>query len=571
VSSCQKITTPGVYRLTTDLAAVSGHCLAVENTQQVTIQCDGRSIRTGDQTLGAAVYIGNSSSVTVTGCVLGLVGVKSRGLEMESVSGVSIRNNRISSVSINFQSSVERTGSGLVFTDNVVLYHLQQKGMNNSVIANNRFEFLEEGIIPALVLTNGGTGTRIVGNFMDGRWDGRPESFARQGADDGVVLENETGAVVENNNIVNHWDCGIENVGYVRSAVIRNNQIASALVCGIGGWYDSNWTDTLIEGNLVSQSGTLFAFYRSDGGKRDDTLSFANNRFVRNKFVSFRPNVADVSKGQPSDIDFRLIPASVDRLKTRLEGNVMAGNDFGGTFGAPDLYPSSAFVDGGGNVCGVSGDKDFPLACGRASTREAALELFREVGDVVAMDSVVQLVAPPEAVSFDWTLERLETSAVSGDDHEERLRALALGRTPKDVQRVTTHLGSLSLAPLRLPAGKYTLRVDVKDARSRVFFSASKEITLVPGSSDAVRVYPNPWRSDLSRDRPIVFEGIVEGSTVKIFTLSGFWVRNVKAAGTSASWDLKNDGGDLVASGVYLYLIESPSGSKTRGKLAIVR
>jgi hypothetical protein len=102
--------------------------------------------------------------------------------------------------------------------------------------------------------------------------------------------------------------------------------------------------------------------------------------------------------------------------------------------------------------------------------------------------------------------------------------------------------------------------------------SAEKDISLVDTASAAVNVYPNPWRVDKSRNLPITFDGVHDGSTVKLFTLAGFWIKTLHASSTSITWDLRNDNGEPVASGLYLYLIESSDGHKTaRGKLAIIR
>ncbi|HVO33220.1 MAG TPA: T9SS type A sorting domain-containing protein [Elusimicrobiota bacterium] len=92
----------------------------------------------------------------------------------------------------------------------------------------------------------------------------------------------------------------------------------------------------------------------------------------------------------------------------------------------------------------------------------------------------------------------------------------------------------------------------------------SAEITPV------IRVYPNPWRSDGGTGQ-IWFDGLPAGSTVKIFTLAGHWVRTLTTGGSSVSWDLANDSGRKVASGLYIYLVTDPSGNKTRGKLTVIK
>ena len=75
----------------------------------------------------------------------------------------------------------------------------------------------------------------------------------------------------------------------------------------------------------------------------------------------------------------------------------------------------------------------------------------------------------------------------------------------------------------------------------------------------------------LHAGHPVTFDSIPGDSTIKVFTLSGHWVRTLRPDSTgSATWNLTNDGGDAVASGLYLYLINSPTG-QTAGKIAIIR
>jgi hypothetical protein len=86
-----------------------------------------------------------------------------------------------------------------------------------------------------------------------------------------------------------------------------------------------------------------------------------------------------------------------------------------------------------------------------------------------------------------------------------------------------------------------------------------------------MRVYPNPWRASRG-DHAITFDQIPAGSTVKIFTVSARWVATLTAdAGGKASWNLTNDSGERVASGIYLYLITDSQGNKTRGKFTVIR
>jgi hypothetical protein len=99
---------------------------------------------------------------------------------------------------------------------------------------------------------------------------------------------------------------------------------------------------------------------------------------------------------------------------------------------------------------------------------------------------------------------------------------------------------------------------------------AQTEVTLLASSAQTTRVWPNPWRAD--RPAPaITFDQMANNSTVKIFTLTGRWVRTLPAPTGTAPWDLKNDDVDAVASGLYIYLVTDDQGGKIHGKLAIIR
>ena len=101
--------------------------------------------------------------------------------------------------------------------------------------------------------------------------------------------------------------------------------------------------------------------------------------------------------------------------------------------------------------------------------------------------------------------------------------------------------------------------------------SAAFGAVAVSPETPPVAVFPNPWRAD----RPsanITFSKVPANASIKIFTVSGRLVREIRADSTGQGfWDRMNDSGDLVASGVYLYLVADGEGHHTKGKLAIIR
>jgi hypothetical protein len=85
------------------------------------------------------------------------------------------------------------------------------------------------------------------------------------------------------------------------------------------------------------------------------------------------------------------------------------------------------------------------------------------------------------------------------------------------------------------------------------------------------RAYPNPWRADRGYAPQITFDQLTGNSTIKIFTVSGHLVRTLTTGNPSTTWDLTNDSGDRVASGIYIYLVTNDQGQSARGKVVVIR
>jgi len=97
-----------------------------------------------------------------------------------------------------------------------------------------------------------------------------------------------------------------------------------------------------------------------------------------------------------------------------------------------------------------------------------------------------------------------------------------------------------------------------------------------------VRVYPNPYKpnSNPMHNSGVHFGGtaapfeerLTEQVTIKIFTVTGELVRVIDGQ-TSGEyiWDAKNDDGDEVSTGVYIYQITNEQAGNSFGKVAIVK
>ncbi|MCL1821666.1 MAG: hypothetical protein FWG22_02465 [Prolixibacteraceae bacterium] len=80
-------------------------------------------------------------------------------------------------------------------------------------------------------------------------------------------------------------------------------------------------------------------------------------------------------------------------------------------------------------------------------------------------------------------------------------------------------------------------------------------------SFSGMYVYPNPVRETYSG--PIVIEGLMMNSDVKITDVAGNLVYKTKSTGSRAEWDGKNLKGNRVSTGVYLILAADSKGDKS--------
>jgi uncharacterized repeat protein (TIGR01451 family) len=83
-------------------------------------------------------------------------------------------------------------------------------------------------------------------------------------------------------------------------------------------------------------------------------------------------------------------------------------------------------------------------------------------------------------------------------------------------------------------------------------------------------VFPNPFNLDTNKE--VVFDNVVPGSLIQIFTLSGESVTAIYTGIKRATWDGKNRNGRAVSAGIYFYAIRNQSnGDVKAGKLFVVR
>ena len=114
------------------------------------------------------------------------------------------------------------------------------------------------------------------------------------------------------------------------------------------------------------------------------------------------------------------------------------------------------------------------------------------------------------------------------------------------------------------------------------FTSPKAELSTANKKEDVekINVFPNPYYGTHSRETSraqhyVTFNHLPEKATIRIFDLSGVLVKTIKHEATSGQfdrWNLLNDKGYPVASGIYVIYIDMPDLGKTKIlKLAVVQ
>jgi hypothetical protein len=129
----------------------------------------------------------------------------------------------------------------------------------------------------------------------------------------------------------------------------------------------------------------------------------------------------------------------------------------------------------------------------------------------------------------------------------------------------------VTLSSYGLTPGTYRITVQAQDSSGQTSAPASATVVLTPADLSSARIHPNPWRSDIHGGQKVTFDQLTGNVTIKIFTTSGHLVTTLTSAGAPITWDLTNDSGDHVASGVYHVLVTNDMGQKTHTQLGIIR
>jgi len=93
----------------------------------------------------------------------------------------------------------------------------------------------------------------------------------------------------------------------------------------------------------------------------------------------------------------------------------------------------------------------------------------------------------------------------------------------------------------------------------------AKTLNLVAG-------HPNPFILNQTGAR-FVIENLAEKATLRIYTPEGYLVRHIPSSeilGSRVNWNGANDRGELVASGIYIYVVTTEDGLSRTGKVAVI-
>ena len=88
---------------------------------------------------------------------------------------------------------------------------------------------------------------------------------------------------------------------------------------------------------------------------------------------------------------------------------------------------------------------------------------------------------------------------------------------------------------------------------------------------DKISVYPNPYF--VPNGTQLTVDGLVANSSIKVLTIDGRLVREIKTPGGRIGfWDGRDEQGNVVASGVYIIAGFTQDGSQAgKGKVAVIR
>jgi len=379
------------------------------------------------------------------------------------------------------------------------------------------------------------------------------------------------------------------------------SQILTAANCGSGPF---NWTITsgslppglsgcngvsgpscTITGTPTTTSGSPFSFtvQATDGGSNTTTQSYSLtvNPPVTVPVITLQPVNASANPNTSTNFS---VTASGTGLSYQWQLQPAGASSFSpiaGATGSSYATPILALSDNGNQykviVTNSAGSTPSNAATLTVTANAIAPSIIQQpqdqpksVGDNATFTIVVNGSLP---ITYQWQYQYLGNWITVGPNSASyTLTNVQLSQSGLQYRCVVTNgAGSITSAIA-------TLTVNTGSGGGPNPPTNPTPVTYQAPDLSQVKVYPNPWRKDKHASHPsITFANLPIGTTVKLFTVSGHKVKAIGETGGQVSWDLTNDSGDKVASGIYVYLITigdtgyGGSAQKLKGKVAVIK
>lgn len=190
--------------------------------------------------------------------------------------------------------------------------------------------------------------------------------------------------------------------------------------------------------------------------------------------------------------------------------------------------------------------------------------------DAVAPVSSLQAL-PAETgqlgIQLNWSGQ--DDAAGSGIDHY----VLYVSRNGGAFRRAGNYTGSGTVFIGR-DGSRYDFYIEALDAAgNKEIKSGQSEAGTVVRAPAKIAVSPSPFVPARGHTVMTFFGGDVANSVITIFNRAGDKIITLRETegNNRLEWDGKNDAGNPCASGVYIWVLDSPTGGKERGKFAIIR
>lgn len=368
IDSCSLLPlAPGNYKVTADLVANGSPCLQINDVSGVTIDCQGHSIDSAPETYVSTIRTEDANHFLVADCTLpgtGSAGFKGGALSINDSSDGTAFANTVGREAAPWEPNnlIAAGSTRISFDGNTAVnsgIYFYETSYSSQV--DNTSAIRGDTITPAsgYYVLNGHNNVAAQNSF-DGN---APSSGEFVGADDGILLGDESNSIIEDNSFTRLFDAGVETLGFVSNSEIVRNTISHAEIDGIGAYsaYETSWFSVNASDNEVTQTPMIFRIetgYNLPTG--EENTYFAFNSIERNSLsepaLHIDPNWA------PSSTFY--LQQSGGSAPLLLDGNSVLDNDFGTAVGHPNFSPvDMQGIDFSGNVCHRPKPGGTPVIC----------------------------------------------------------------------------------------------------------------------------------------------------------------------------------------------------------------